>query len=243
MIDLFLYTHSIHDIPYIEWIHMAHAEREAAVPGYAKGPPVVTKNIPVGTEIQTVAVAHATQAQQMLDWARLVPVTMANVEVVGDVLTGAIARAKVVEAELRKITKPQNDAIKAVRAFFNPVLKTYEDTEKILRQKIKDARNAQIVVNTQATQTAAVALAQGDARGAALAANVIENTALPSNMSSRDNIEFEITDESLVPRELCEPSTKKIRAWIALHGEKVLGVEVPGLRIARGSTLVVRTAT
>jgi hypothetical protein len=238
--DDFLGTHAIHDVPYLEWVRLTDAEKSERVLGYEKGPPVVTKLPAVDHEIQTVAASHTTRAQQILVWAQAVEVTPANLAMISGMLTDFKKEANAVDAELKKLTKPTNDLLKAIRAFFAPSTSAYAQIESILKQKISLAHNAQIVANRNAMAAAQTALQAGDVRGAALAANVIEDTSVPSNITVRETLEYEVVDENAVPRELCSSDPKKIRQWVQAYGETY--APPPGIVIKRGSSVTVRQA-
>ncbi len=193
-------------------------------------------------EAQALAVQSRTYAQELLGWAKAIVVTHENMEYVGAQLIASKGYADAVDAELKKITKPLNDALKATKALFLPATSALAEIEGVLKTKIANARNAQLAVNMQAAQAAQAQLSAGNAYGAALAATVIVDTALPAGISMRDTWEFEIVHDDLVPRELCSADPRKIRAHIALYGTGSTPHPIAGVNITKGSIVAARTA-
>lgn len=79
------------------------------------------------------------------------------------------------------------------------------------------------------TDEAAVATNQADKEDAALAAELAKKAAEAAKpkMGIKTVTRFEIVDRDLVPRELCEPSDKLIRAFIKAGGHQ----EIPGVKV------------
>lgn len=193
----------------------------------------------IDPNVQVAAAAHATQAQACRAWAQAIEVAPANMEQVGSILTDIKGRVNVVEAEQKKMTAPVRAAEKAIRDFFRPALTDYQQAERILKEKISLAVRAQTQANDNAMRQAQVALEAGKPREAALAANVIESTAVPANISVRPRLRFEIVNPDIVPRELCSPDDAKVAAWVKAHGESHPEA-CPGVRVWMDNQVSVR---
>lgn len=171
------------------------------------------------------------------DQLRTMPVTMENLDAVAQILAQVKQRRDALETHLKSITKPMRDAEKRIRDLFRPAIGALLEAENDLKVRIQTTRNAQFAVNQKAMAEAQAKLAQGDARGSALAAHVIASTALPTGLSERKRWTYRIVDDAQVPRELCSPDPAKIAAYVKAHENRHA---VPGVEIFEESILASR---
>lgn len=158
--------------------------------------------------------------------------TDAQQEQVVGVLRNVKERYRVLEDKRTEITKPLNAALRAVNDLFRAPKQRFEDLEKLLKSKISTYLDSKERANTLALQAAAVA---PTVQAAQLAMQVVAPVAPPAGVSVRKVWKFEVTDQNLVPRELCSPDAKKIEA--AFHN----GVtEIPGVRFYQEPVVTAR---
>jgi len=184
----------------------------------------------VTTSPDIAALAQSSNAEALVvrDQLKAMPVTIANLDQVAEIIAEVKRRYNALEKTLKSITAPMREAEKNARDLFRPAMTALLAAESDLKQRVVQARNAQLAINQQAMAAAQVHLAQGDARAAALVTVVLQDTAMPAGLGARDVWSYEITDEALVPRELCSPDPAKIRAWVAAWKN---AAAVPGVRI------------
>ena len=213
-------TFFVFGYPYLEWAHFSIAERDARVPDWneRRGAKVNMTNEMMPDE--TEATEARTSAERALLALRALEVTGDNMEVVGSILVDVKKRLKGLEERLKEITAPIRAAEKSARDLFRPAIAALEESEGILKRKIGDAQRAIVEANRRAMEQTQQALALGDSRGAALAASSLAPSAPPAGVATREVITFTITDPDAVPRYLCSPDERKIRAVITACGTK-----------------------
>lgn len=136
------------------------------------------------------------------------------------------------EEQRTAITGPLNKAQRAVNDLFRPASRALENEEVYLKQRIAEYVESKERANTAALQLAAAAPTP---EAAQLAIQVVAPVAPPAGVSVRKVWKFEVTDQNLVPRELCSPDAKKIEA--AFHN----GVtEIPGVRFYQEPVVTAR---
>lgn len=129
-------------------------------------------------------------------------------EQVAGVLRDVKARYKVLEDKRTEITRPLNQALRAVNDLFRPPKQRFESLEKLLKDKISAYLRQKSEANAAALKAAAVA-ATPEA-----ATQIIQQVAPvvpPQGVFVRQVWRFEVTDPDLVPREFCSPDPDKIR--------------------------------
>jgi hypothetical protein len=176
------------------------------------------------------------EGSQVLAKLNAFEVTGHNMEQAGDILREVKERHAKLAERLKRITQPMRAAEAEVRNLFRPALSVWAEAEAILKKKIADAQNRQMLLNIEATKQAQVALERGDARGAALVSQVIAPTTAPEGIGIREAWKFTVVDPSLVPRELCSPDDAKIRAAIKINGNQ----PIPGIVIEPDAIVTVR---
>lgn len=136
------------------------------------------------------------------------------------------------EDQRTAITGPLNKAQRAVNDLFRPASRALENEEVYLKLKISEYLDSKERANTAALQAASAAPTP---EAAQLAMQVVAPVAPPAGVSVRKVWKFEVTDQNLVPRELCSPDAKKIEA--AFHN----GVtEIPGVRFYQEPVVTAR---
>lgn len=186
---------------------------------------------------ESEATEARTSAERALLSLRALEVTNENMEVVGSILVDVKTRLKGLEERLKQITAPIRAAEKSARDLFRPAISALEESEGILKRKIADAQRATVEANRRAMEATQKALTQGDSRGAALAASYLAPSAPPAGVATRDVLTFTVVNPDKVPRALCSPDEKKIRAYIAMYGKTA----IEGVKIAEDTQISVRT--
>ena len=125
---------------------------------------------------------------------------------VGELLTQTKAKYKAIEAERTKVTKPLNDAKKAIDGWFKPAKTALNDLEIVL----KDAMSSYI---TGQEQKRLEALQLGN-HEAALAT---EQPVMPAGISTRTTWKFHVVDVARVPREYLVLDMAAIQAHVSTH--------------------------
>lgn len=144
------------------------------------------------------------------------------------------ARMKALEAQRVAITKPLNDALRAVNDLFRPPREKFEDIEKMLKDGISDYLRRKQEKNDQAIQTAAVAPTAPQAQ---LALSELRPIEVPKGISTREVWKAEVVDPDAVPREYCSPDPKKIKAYLdSLRGDPSMA----GVRFTKESIVAAR---
>lgn len=142
------------------------------------------------------------------------------------------SRAKALEAKRTEITKPLNEALRAVNALFKPPKDRFEALERMLKGKVVAYMTAKQAANVAAIQAAAVAPTPQAAQQTLARVQLVE---APQSVSVRHVWKFEVTDPDVVPRELCSPDVNKI-------GRMDPGTPVPGVRWFQEPVTTVRGA-
>ncbi len=144
---------------------------------------------------------------------------------------------KRIDDRRKAITAPLNEALRSANDLFRPALGAYAEAEGTLRQKILAARAEIDRVNREAMLAAEAALAKNDVRGAALAAAPITAPPSTKGMTYRDVWEFRVVDAAISPREFLEVDEKKVKAWVAVHGDKNV---IPGIVVTKAERATAR---
>jgi predicted lipoprotein len=132
------------------------------------------------------------------------------------------AKWHVLEEQRTKITGPMNQSLRATNEFFRPATRSLEHGEGILKLKIVAYLQTKSQANTRALQAAAVAATPELAQQAI---QTVAPVAPPQGVSVRHVWKFEVTDANQVPRELCSPDEKKIKAAFELGMTDIPGVK------------------
>lgn len=144
---------------------------------------------------------------------------------------GESARADLaaLEAERLKITKPLNDAKRAVDAFFKPGKDACTAVIECVRSRL-----AQFATAKETRQDAALAAVQaGHDDEQTLAEAHGHGPVLPASVAERDVLDFEVADISLVPRDFMCVDEGLVRAYIAHKDKAGEPMAIPGINIFR----------
>jgi hypothetical protein len=236
---------TIHGIPYPLWIRMSYEERHAVDPA---GWPMENRTMeqpqqdPTQAALSVLAVVpqvvqesagETSRAQAALQKLRDFPVyTAEQIAIAGDILQHVNGEWHRIETRRTSITQPLLAAKRSIDSLFSDALSMLEEAEKILKAKIKQARDSIEAANTAAQLAAEQMLQQGDARGAALATQNLQPTQAPQGLTFRDVWEWRVVNASVLPREYLTPDTKKIAAVVKKLGNKA---NIPGVEITKGT--------
>jgi hypothetical protein len=142
---------------------------------------------------------------------------------------GESARADLaaLETERLKITKPLNDAKRAVDAFFKPGKDACVAVIECVKSRLAEFAAAA----DKAQDTALAAVAEGHDDEATLAAAHGAGPTLPASVFARDVVDFEVADLSLVPREFMCLDEGLVRAYITHKRDLGEAVAIPGINV------------
>lgn len=148
---------------------------------------------------------------------------------------------KMITTKKETITKPLNEALKNVRAFFAPLEKQWWDAEKIVKDKMIDYQNDQLAKAAKQTEKVEEKVAAGK-MSFEKAAEKIEAVTPQKNITTnagaaqfRTVREVVIDNETLIPREYLVLDMVKIRK-VALAGVGIPGVRVVEKQAVAGIT-------
>lgn len=179
-----------------------------------------TGETPMGVPAAELA-QEAEEARGALEAAREMQIeTQDDLEFAATVLGETKKKAKELEARLKEITAPLRAAEKSVRDLFRPALDFYGTLEKELKARIGEVKLRQEEENRRAMEAAAAAHAAGDAAGTSQALATVKNLASVKGVGARLAWDFEIEDESQLPRDYLMPNVRAI-------SDAAKGVETP----------------
>lgn len=187
---------------------------------------------------------EAEAAKKIVD--ALKPITITTQEMcvqIDGIVKEAKRLEKALEAREKKITVPMNAVLKSVRDDFRPARDAYKQIEAIGKPKIAAFLAEAERLRTESYQAGVQALQEGRPEAQALltqAAHATEAEA-PRGTSVRYAWEATVDDPRAVPRELCTPCPKLIRAYLAQFPVEKAAPEIPGLSIARTAITTMRT--
>lgn len=165
--------------------------------------------------------------------------TPADEEFAAKILAGIKGDMKVLDAQRTTITKPLNDAKRAVDALFKPALDYFKAAEVLLKGKIAASLEARARDNARALQAAAAADTPAEA-SAALAQ--IDASASPPGTGARWYWDYEIVDMESVPRSFLGLDYIKVNQHLDAHGRTDVDPPVvAGLRFFRKARIVSRS--
>lgn len=184
---------------------------------------------------------EATQLTQVLDQYRSIQVKdQPTADFCNKVLIEVKTRAKALTEQEKTATAPINQALTTIRGWFRPVKDGYGQIETLLKGKLAEWDREVRALEAARLQAATEAFQAGaQETGLALLnqVQVSQDTATTAKGTSvRTTWDFEITAPNSVPRELCSPDEKLIRAAVKL-GHR----EIPGVRVFEKQIVTVRT--
>lgn len=190
------------------------------------------------TDIQTETSLATRDARDALDAIDDFEIrTPDQLELAREVIREIKGKWRELEDRRKDITAPLNASLKSVNDLFRPALSYYATCEQRLKGKLAAA-----IARFEAEQRAALervnalsAAGQTDeARDALL--NLPEAQGAPAGVSVRAILDFELEDESLVPREYLSVDAAKVKRALQ-EGVR----HIPGIRVYERSSVTVRS--
>lgn len=187
---------------------------------------------PVKAEIQTKEFAIRTMADALESWTIETPED--EIEA-GELLVSVVADRKRIDGQRTSITKPINEAKRAVDVLFAPVLDTLKRCEALLRSKVAEAATRRELANAQALDAARLASETGNGSIGEALAQIVDRPEL-AGVSFREDWTFDVIEFDSIPRRFMTIDEDEILSEI-----KAGAREIPGLRIYSTRTPIVRT--
>lgn len=144
-----------------------------------------------------------------------------------DMLKQVKEQAKDLEAKKKAVTKPMNDAKNEVISWFKPALTVLAEAEKVIKDAISAYFEKQEADKVEALQAGDYATAIS-----------IVKADKPEGLGTSVRWEFEIENESLLPREYLCPDLKEIGRVVAEFKDRA---NIPGVRVFTRTGVSVRT--
>jgi hypothetical protein len=159
-----------------------------------------------------------------------------------EILTETKANLKRLDEKRKEITGPLNEALKAANGLFKPAITFYEKCEKIIKQKIAAAYAQAGSEARAALEAASEAAGIGDGTGVTAALQAHDDAVeFPEveGIQYRSIWKFEITDESLIPRDFLTPNILLISGVVQ---NKKGATDIPGVRVFEEKIVAVRAS-
>ena len=172
------------------------------------------------TEIKTID-AVVTDIETRI--ARLVVNSQENLTIGGDILAEIKQEIKATEAKHDEYKKPLNLLKDKLAEVFNPFAAEARKKELVLIQERADAALAEAAkTNSEVKLNTAIDIAEYKAE---VEAREIKGHARTTGgmgqMTSGKEWKHKITNDGLVPRDLCSPDDKKIKEWIKTNKDNL----------------------
>lgn len=150
-------------------------------------------------------------------------------------------RWKELEEKRTAITKPINEGLRAINALFKPVQDPLAQAELIIKSKIANFTLMQRAAQERAMQAAAAAAQAGNTQRAMLQLAATVPVETPKGVTVKDHWDFEVYDESQIPREYLSVDPDKIKKaiWYA-DTERTPPRPIPGIRFFKRGAVTVR---
>jgi hypothetical protein len=158
-----------------------------------------------------------------------------------DLLSKIKTVGKLITAKKEAITKPLNESLKQIRAFFAPFEEEYEKAERIVKVKMIDFDNRMHLEAIKKQAVIEKKVSSGKMTMEKAADKLEDIIPKKSVATSEGAVSFKvikeviIVDESKLPREYMIPDLAKIKK-VALAGIAIAGVEVQEKKIVAGTT-------
>ncbi len=167
-----------------------------------------------------------TEAETVLAEVRTFVVSNnADLSLAAEVLADIKGKAKRVAEIKETATRPINEALKNIRAWFRPAEDRFAQIESMIKTSISRFHEGQEIARRAALRQieASATAPQVQTALTALAVAQVEPVV---GLSTRKVWVHEIVDAALVPREYCEPSDALIRAGVSLGAREIHGVRI-----------------
>jgi hypothetical protein len=183
--------------------------------------------------VQSQAQEQHRTAVDLLQEMRDLPVeTQADIEFASESLAEIKGDRERLKAVLDSVVDPIQTSVNILKSWFKPGLDTFDQCEKVLKEKIKIAYDTSFQKQHAALKEAAEASIAGDEDAADEAmdrANEFELQPV-KGLQLRNTWDFEIEDWNAVPDEYKVIDEKKVMAVIRAHKGKV---NIPGIKPIR----------
>lgn len=137
---------------------------------------------------------------------------------------------KYTEDERTKITKPLNEAKRAVDALFKPILNAMVEAEREIKASLIYASEEQERKNEAARQEAMRLALASDTRAASAVLAQVKDTAPPEGLYFREVWDFEVTDAKEIPRAYLTIDRSRIESYVDHVACSGLDPEIAGIR-------------
>jgi hypothetical protein len=155
---------------------------------------------------------------------------------INEILRDVKKSAKDLEAEEKSKTRPLLDALNKIRDLYRPAKKAWANLELLLKRKITNVRLAEEQRNREAQKLMADAHAAGDTVAVQEAADKVITTKGLEGTTVIPKWNFEIEDETLLPREFLMPNLTLIKEHCA-HSTDREPTPIPGVRFYPDATV------
>jgi len=215
--------------------HLAEAQKE---PEQEAPTPTLIPSPTVKAELETEA-KDASEVLAMIEEFEID--TQEDYDFANEALGDVKSSWKTLEAKKKSVTKPLNDVLKEVRGWFKPAQDHYKKAEGIWKTKLAEAHRKAQEAQDKALKEVQEAHAAGNADGVktALVKSQTSEIQQADNISVIQGWDFEVTDESKVPRQYMVPDVKAIGGVVKSLGEKA---DIPGVRVFPTERVVRRGA-
>jgi hypothetical protein len=154
------------------------------------------------------SVALATQLQTVLE--HMAVTTTEDEQNIANVVKEAHGRWKELDALRKSVTKPAVDAQRTINDHFKPALTAWDKAKKTGQRLLNDAAERREAANQARIEAAAA--------GSKVALAQIEETTPPAGMQHRREVDIEVVDFDVVPREYLAVDWSKLKI-MAKKGE------------------------
>lgn len=156
-------------------------------------------------------------------------------QAIGAVLVDVKTQLKLLKAEEEAITRPQREALDAVRGLFKAVSEKFIRAESTIKRLVSEYDQRR---KEDERKALAAALDSPSEEGQRSLVNLASQAApVLQGISVRDGFDFSVTDESLIPREYLTPDLKKIGGVVrASKGS----IAIPGVAIIKKAVVSAR---
>lgn len=152
-------------------------------------------------------------------------------------------KRKYLEDKRKSVTAPLMQAVNTVRSWFDMPEGYYKLLEVELKDKIAKAESQSVERNARALAAAELAHKQGNRQAVNTALSTVHTLNKVPGLSTREQWDFEVEDEGLVPREYLTVNPKAIRdAMRTVTDEEGNPKSIPGVKYFKRTVVSSRSA-
>lgn len=144
---------------------------------------------------------------------------------------------KAITQKKESITKPVNEALKNVRAFFAPLEKQWWNAEKIVKDKMINYQNDQIAKAAKETEKIEDKVEKGKLTFGKAAERIEAVTPQKNVVANSGAIQFRTKKEVVIDNEMLIPREYLILDMIKIRKVALAGVNIPGVRVIEKQTV------